>query len=194
MSRLRARSHADLYHVNSSAVKPLRPFGYPGDRWAFVRSLGTAVERYRWRLFGYCVLETHFHLVLRADLDAVSRGIQWLKSRHGWTFNSRNGRRGPVFAERFHAEPVNDDTHALESMAYVELNPVRAGACEHPSDWQWSSYRAHVGIEPGPPWLSPLEDYFGLFDSPEMSTGERYARAIESVLARDAARSSVGLS
>jgi putative transposase len=37
-----------------------------------------------------------------------------------------------------------DEEHLLSAVRYVEMNPVRAGLCERPGDWPWSSYHAHV--------------------------------------------------
>jgi len=48
---------------------------------------------------------------------------------------------------------VDKDAYFLEVCRYVELNPVRAGMVKRPGDWTWSSFRAHVGLAPGPDWL-----------------------------------------
>ena len=41
----------------------------------------------------------------------------------------------------------------LELARYVVLNPVRAGMCNLPGDWPWSSYRMMLGQAPTQPWL-----------------------------------------
>ena len=38
----------------------------------------------------------------------------------------------------------------LEVISYIHANPVRRGLVERPTDWYWSSARAHAGIEIGP--------------------------------------------
>jgi putative transposase len=38
-----------------------------------------------------------------------------------------------------------DDAHAWNAMAYVELNPLRAGMVRNPWDYPWSSASAHCG-------------------------------------------------
>jgi putative transposase len=45
----------------------------------------------------------------------------------------------------------------------VVLNPVRAGLCEDPAEWRWSSYRACAGFEEAPPYLA-LPELLALFD------------------------------
>jgi len=36
-----------------------------------------------------------------------------------------------------------------QKLHYLHLNPVRAGLCEHPADWKWSSCRAYFPHKPG---------------------------------------------
>ena len=49
---------------------------------------------------------------------------------------------------------VERSGYLLEACRYVDLNPVRAGLVRAPSEWLWSSYRAHAGIDPPPRWLN----------------------------------------
>ena len=37
---------------------------------------------------------------------------------------------------------------------YILLNPVRSHLVKQPEDWPWSSYRALIGKEPMPTFLS----------------------------------------
>ena len=68
-------------------------------------------------------------------------------------FNYRYKASGHVFQGPYEAEPVVTDEHLLESQRYIANNPVKAGLCERPEDWRWSSYRATAGLERHPPWL-----------------------------------------
>jgi putative transposase len=52
---------------------------------------------------------------------------------------------------------IETDAHMLEAARYVVLNPVRAGICERPEEWPWSSYRACAGLELGRPFLAVNE-------------------------------------
>jgi hypothetical protein len=68
-------------------------------------------------------------------------------------FNRRHGRVGHLFQGRYKAILVERESHLLELVRYVVLNPVRAGACASPEEWRWSSYRATAGLEPAPSFL-----------------------------------------
>jgi hypothetical protein len=74
--------------------------------------------------------------------------MHWLNGCYAQWFNRRHGFKGHLFEDRFHAEPVESESHLLEATRYVPLNPVRAGICDHPGEWRWSSYRALVGRAP----------------------------------------------
>jgi hypothetical protein len=74
---------------------------------------------------------------------------------------TRGNRRQPisladfhVFERRFRSVVVEEDEHILELARYVVLNPVRAGLCQHAAQWRWSSYRAMMGPEKPPPFLT----------------------------------------
>lgn len=46
---------------------------------------------------------------------------------------------------------------------YIALNPVKAGICQRPEEWKWSSYAARAGFAEVPGWLTlaPLARQLG---------------------------------
>jgi len=133
------------------------------DRKVFLSFLSEAVVRYVWRLSTYCLMDNHFHLVLDTPGANLSAGMQWLKARYAQWFNWRHGYEGHVFFRRFHSVLVESDWHFLAVVRYVLLNPVRAGLCQGPADWPWSSYRTMTSGELGPVELASdsILSYFG---------------------------------
>jgi REP element-mobilizing transposase RayT len=115
------------------------------DRGRFLDLLDEAIARYRWRCLAYCLLDTHFHVVLRTPEPNLGDGMQWLKSRYAEDLNFRHGRTGHVFGGRFYSAPLESDSHLITALLYVFLNPVRAGLGRSPADWTWSSYPATIG-------------------------------------------------
>jgi putative transposase len=72
-----------VYHVLNRANARLPLFQKDGDYLAFERVLGEARQRYEVPILGYCVMPSHWHLVLwpRADGD-LSRFVGWLTLTH----------------------------------------------------------------------------------------------------------------
>lgn len=60
--------------------------------------------------------------------------------------NRRQGCTGHVWEGRFKSQVVEPGTGLLACISYVELNPVRAGLCQKPSQYRWcSAGRFHLG-------------------------------------------------
>jgi hypothetical protein len=58
-------------------------------------------------------------------------------------YNRRHGRRGCFWGDRFKSVVV-EDGNTLICLAYIDLNPVRAGLVERLEDYRWSSIGYHV--------------------------------------------------
>ncbi|MDA7887956.1 transposase [Akkermansiaceae bacterium] len=70
----------------------------------------------------------------------VSLFVKELKERFSRWLNKQLGRRGTLWMDRFKSVLV-DGSEALATMAaYIDLNPVRAGIVEDPSEYEWSGY------------------------------------------------------
>ncbi len=103
------------------------------DRRRFTRFLRLASDRARWRLLAYCLMRSHFHLIVLGERESMSRGMHLLNFRHAQSFNTRHERRGHLFQDRFHARVVRDDEHLGAACAYVLANAERVGV----EDWPW---------------------------------------------------------
>ncbi len=83
----------------------------------------------------------------RTRLASLSRYIQDIKQRFSRWFNKRVDRKGYFWADRFKSVIIETGEALLNCLAYIELNPVRAGIVEKPEDYRWCSlgYRARRG-------------------------------------------------
>ena len=142
------------YHVTQSGNGGDDLFLDDDDRAYFLSFLGRVAVRDGWRCFSYCVLSQHFHVVMQIGATRLGHSMRWLSGTYARSFNGRHRRSGHVFGSRYRATYIRDEKHLVEACRYVDLNPVRAGICAHPADWQWSSFRALAGLAPHPPFLS----------------------------------------
>jgi len=76
----------------------------------------------------------------------VSLFVKELKERFSRWLNKQLGRRGTLWMDRFKSVLV-EGSEALATMAaYIDLNPVRAGMVDDPSEYEWSGYgEAYAG-------------------------------------------------
>ena len=99
----------------------------------------------------------HVHLIaVPHSADGLRRAIGESHRRYTRQINFREGWRGHLWQGRF-ASFVMDEPYLLATARYVELNPVRAGLVTGPSEYPWSSARAHLtGRDDGLVQVAPL--------------------------------------
>ena len=121
------------HHVAALAVEKEVAFREPADRRRLIAHLGAIVDLYQWKCRSFCLMGTHFHLILNTPEATLSRGMQHLCGAYAQWFNWKYGRRGHLFGRRFGSVQIFNESHLLNAHRYVALNPVRAGLSERPS-------------------------------------------------------------
>jgi REP element-mobilizing transposase RayT len=145
------------YHVTARSWDRSPLFRDDEHRLEFLDRVGMTVERFDWRCLAYCLMDNHFHLLVRTPLANLPRGMQRLNSGYAQWFNRQRARTGPVYEKRYGAVLIQREPHLLEAFRYIALNPVRAGLCRSPHRYVWSSHAATAGYAPPPGYLSPGE-------------------------------------
>lgn len=100
------------------------------------------------RLYAWCLMTNHIHLVLEPGDDArsISALMKRLAGRQSAYVNKLEKRTGSLWEGRFKASPIQKETYLLACVRYVEMNPVRAGMVQGPRQYDWSSYRERVKV------------------------------------------------
>jgi putative transposase len=160
MGRLpRAIDNGLVYHAFNRGNNRGDVFEDDADHIAFLEALAAAKERYRFQLFGYCLMTNHFHLLLRPDAgQSISRILQSLTVAHTWRSHKRHQSSGHVWQGRFKSPLVQDDSHLLVVLRYIEANPLRARIVADPAEYRWSSF-PHHGMGQDDPLLSPFSEW-----------------------------------
>jgi putative transposase len=141
------------HHVTARGVMGQDVFLTREDRRVFLSGLAEAHERWDIVIHGYCLMTNHIHLELRTLRGDLSRAMQWVLQKHATHMNRTHGRGGHLFQGRFKSALVEAESHLHELTRYIHLNPVRAGLVSRPEEYEWSSYRAYVGLAERPAWL-----------------------------------------
>lgn len=151
-----------FHHVTNRGNQGAAIFRDDGDRRLFLALLAEAVARHGWRCHGYCLMGNHYHLLLETPEATLSRGMQWLSAVSTQRFNRARGVSGHLYQGRFHSTLLERDSHLLEAVRYLALNPVRAGLVARAEEWEWSHHRALAGLAPAADFLSRdwLWDWF----------------------------------
>lgn len=135
------------FHVFARGVCDVEIFRDGTDRRRFLTLLRRCERAHGWIVHAYCLMTTHYHLVVETSRVELSRGAHLLNGRYAIVFNRRHGRYGHLFADRFGVRVIESEDYLFDACAYVVLNPVQAGLCLRTEDWPWSYSR--FGLAPG---------------------------------------------
>lgn len=171
-----------IHHITARGIGRRVLFAADDDRRTFLRTLAGVVRNHDWTCHSYCLMGNHFHLVVQTGERGLAGGMHRLNALHAQRYNRLYGVTGHVFDRRYANQLVTEHQHLRELTRYVHLNPVRAGLCEHPSEWPWSSYRAIAGIDHPPALLSPLAT-LGVFDHDVDRARAEFVRHVEDGMA-----------
>lgn len=151
-----------IFHIVSPCLNREYLLDGGDERAYYVGLLGRVLARTDHRVLAWCLMSNHVHLVVEAGNDPLARLMKPLHVGYATWKNQRDGRLGPVFAERYRSLLVERESHLDEVVRYVHLNPVRAGVVTTPEASTWTSHRAYLGQAPLPAWLhtAPLLERF----------------------------------
>lgn len=150
----RIQAHGATYHITSRGNRQQDIYTDTRDRLRFLQLLEENSVRFGWLCHTYCLMTNHYHLLVQTPEPDLSVGMHRLNGVFAKWFNWRHDYGGHLFERRFTSVLVEGDAHLLELTRYIVLNPVRAGIVPSAADWKWSSYRAAVGLDRQPAFLT----------------------------------------
>ena len=116
------------------------------DRERFLQVLRDYAKQYQVAVHAYVLMSNHVHLLLTPQTaQGVPQLMQALGRSYVRTFNQRHGRTGTLWEGRYRSALVEADRYLLACMAYIDLNPVRAGMVARAGDFPWSSHAHYLG-------------------------------------------------
>jgi putative transposase len=94
----------------------------------------------------YVLMGNHLHLLVTPRRDgALSLMMQAVGRSYVRAFNQAHGRTGTLWEGRYRSSVIQTERYLLTCMAYIDLNPVRAGMVEAPENYPWSSHAHYIG-------------------------------------------------
>ncbi len=97
-------------------------------------------------IHAYVLMGNHMHLLLTPRRDgAMSLMMQSVGRSYVRAYNQVHGRTGTLWEGRYRSSLIQTERYLLTCMAYIDLNPVRAGMVEWPQDYPWSSHAHYIG-------------------------------------------------
>jgi putative transposase len=152
------------HHVVQRGNNKDRIFFSSADYKFFLDVLLEAKTRYPCRIYSYCLMINHFHLLISPEKNEnISLLMKLLGAKYVRYINKAYGRTGTLWEGRFKCSLVQEELYFLSCLRYIEMNPLRAGMVNSPEMYRWSSFRFRGFGEKSPfldldPWYNSLAE------------------------------------
>ncbi len=96
----------------------------------------------RYILHAWVIMPTHVHFLFTPKVnEKISTIMHSIKSYTSSEANKYLNRRETFWLKESFDRFIRNDEHFRNEIQYIENNPVKAGLCLLPQDWEWSSAR-----------------------------------------------------
>ena len=158
-----------LYHVIVRGNNRSYIFRNKDNKKTYKKIVAKYKKRYRFKLYAYCIMDNHAHLLIEVAYIPLSKIMQGIQQVFTQDYNRRNNTTGHVFEQRYKSFLCDRDTYLLSLIRYIHQNPVRAKLISA-LNYEWSSHREYIGN----PELADVHFPLSLFDTHKKKAIKRY--------------------
>ena len=134
------------HHVIQRGNNRQAIFASQADYQTLLNLLLENAQKFKVAIHAYVLMPNHFHLLATPETsDGLPQMMQAVGRRYVRWFNDAQGRSGTLWEGRYKSTVIDTDQYLLTCMAYMDLNPVRAGLVEQAADYAWSSHGHYIG-------------------------------------------------
>ncbi len=135
-----------VYHIMARGNRKDAIFFSKRDKDVFVDKMNEAFCKYSFVCYAYCLVENHYHLLVKTPYANVSEGMHMLNASYANWFKAKHNIVGVIFQGRYKAIIVDEDSYALVLSAYIHTNaPVKALRTDL-EKYRWCSFADYMGV------------------------------------------------
>ncbi|KGP91478.1 transposase [Pontibacillus chungwhensis BH030062] len=143
--KARKQSRTGIYHIMLRGINQQTIFEDETDKRQFLQTLKRYKELCHFKLYSYCIMDNHVHLLLEEGEESFSQSLKRISSSYVYWYNLKYDRSGHLFQGRFNSECVNDMDYFLTVVRYIHQNPLKAAVVRTVWDSKWTSIHAYLG-------------------------------------------------
>jgi len=115
------------------------------DRVHFLDLLKEKKNRYNVKIYAYCLMNNHVHLLLESGSIHIGNFMRELLTNYVQNFNRKWDRVGHLLQGRYKSKLVDKDSYLFTLIKYINLNPVKGNLCNEPEEYPYSSHQEYIG-------------------------------------------------
>jgi len=116
-----------LHHIFIRGIEGRAIFEDDKDREDLLERLSDLLQETLTPCYAWAFLTNHAHLLFRTGTVPIASIMRRLLTGYAVRFNRRHQRQGHLFQNRYKSILCEEDPYLRQLVAYIHLNPVRAG-------------------------------------------------------------------
>nr|WP_281391325.1 transposase [Alkalicella caledoniensis] len=134
-----------FYHVMYRGSNGEYIFRNNQDKELYLFLVDKYKERYGFKLYAYCIMDNHVHLLIETGKVPLSKIMQGIQQSYTQRINLKHSRTGHVFQQRYKALLCDWESYLLQLVKYIHLNPVEAWIYNG-LNYKWSSHQDYLKV------------------------------------------------
>ncbi|MCK5451313.1 MAG: transposase [Candidatus Omnitrophica bacterium] len=163
-----------VYYVTAKSSESRQLFVDFSDYKEYLSLIIKYKNQFGFKLFSYALMDNHIHMLIELKNDIeISKVMHSVNSLYTKLFNSRYGKKGHVFQERFKAVIAEKDPYILPLIRHIHLSPKRSGIQDDPKEYPYSSHPLYTDpvkrdrIEMYPDMREEIKEVFNVIKGSE---------------------------
>ena len=132
------------HHVMNRARRGQDLFVDKADYQQFIDLLQEITDLFNINVAAYCLMPTHYHLMLQTPDANLSRCMRHLNGIYTQRYNFSHSCDGTLFRGRYKSILVDADNYVLQLVRYIHRNPLKAGLVKRLDQYVWSSHKGYL--------------------------------------------------
>lgn len=140
----RHKCDSGIYHIMLRGINRQVIFEEEEDKTRLLGTLGKYKEISKYKLYSYCLMDNHVHLLMKEGEEPLSTTMKRICSSYVYWYNLKYRRCGHLFQERYKSEAVDITPYFLTVLRYIHQNPMKAGLAKNIFDSKWASLNEYI--------------------------------------------------
>jgi len=141
------------HHVMNRARRGQDLFVDKADYQQLIDLLQETTDLFNVNVAAYCLIPTHYHLMLQTPDANLSRCMRHLNGVYTQRYNVSHSCDGTMFRGRYKSILVDADNYVLQLVRYIHRNPLKAGLVKRLDQYVWSSHKGYLSKAKRLNWL-----------------------------------------
>jgi len=171
----RVKTEEAIFHIMCKSISEVQLFRDGDDKKKYISLVKKYKQLYKFKIYGYCIMDNHSHLVIDANGSDISKVMHGINFSYAMYFNRKYEREGHLFKDRFKSKIVDNDKYLKTLSLYIHNNPTDIGEYKKcPDKYGFSSLSIFLGKRRDPFNLVDFGFVMSLFGSDIKSARKNY--------------------